>query len=213
MFQQKRMHMYPYLRELLAQRDAWFVPCAPKEPFTLDMFQALAKYLQAQKDPMDTFLLKDFTVFDWTCLGLFTGSRVSKYAQMQLCTGTRFNIIPTRPDSGIWGGQALAFLRANFTFYLDRHELIPLSDLMTLHRKGQIVAMHIRFRFHKSTTNFSIHKFQSTKDSILDRVAAAISCIYQADLLCSPMWEPISVFHDQKKGTSFLRDNHISKTM
>jgi hypothetical protein len=55
--------MHPYIRELLAQRYAWFVPQARKEPFTLDMFQALAKYLRAQKDPMDSFLTKEFDVF------------------------------------------------------------------------------------------------------------------------------------------------------
>jgi hypothetical protein len=196
--------MHPYIRELLAQRDAWFVPRARKEPFTLDMFKALAKYLCAQKDLMDTFLTKEFAVFDWTRLGLFTGSRVSEYAQTRLRAGTRFNTIPMTPDSGIWGGQALAFLLADFTFYSDKHELIPLSHLMALHRQGKIVAVHIRFHFDKSPTNFSIRKFQSTRDSILDPVAAAVSCIYRADLLCSPQWEPTAVFHDRKKGKSFL---------
>jgi hypothetical protein len=205
--------MHPYIRELLAQRDAWFVPRPRKEPFTLDMFQALARHLQEQPDPMDTFLSKDFAVFDWTRLGLFTGSRVSEYAQTRLRAGTRFNTIPQTRDAGIWQGQALAFLRADFTFYSAQHELIPLSQLMTLHRQGKIVAVHIRFRFDKSPTNFSIRKFQSTNDSILDPVAAAISCIYRADLLHSPISEPIGVFHDRKKGLSFLRDYHVSKTM
>jgi hypothetical protein len=207
------MHMHPYIREMLAQRDAWFVPRPRKEPFTLDMFQALSKFLQSKKDPFDTFLSKESAVFDWTRLGLFTGSRVSEYAQTRLRAGTRFNTIPRTTDAGIWAGQALAFLRADFTFYSIDHELIPLAKLAAFHRQGLIVSIHIRFRFDKSPTNFSVRKFRTTKDSILDPVGAAVSCIHRADLLKSPAAEPIGVYLDSKKGLSFLRDYHVSTVM
>jgi hypothetical protein len=63
-FQQKRMHMHPYICKMLAQCDAWFVPRARKEPVTLDMFNALAKFLHSQKDGTTTFLSQEFAVFD-----------------------------------------------------------------------------------------------------------------------------------------------------
>jgi hypothetical protein len=58
------MHMHPHIRKMLAQRDAWFVPRPRKEPFTLDMFQALATYLHSQKDRLATFISKESAVFD-----------------------------------------------------------------------------------------------------------------------------------------------------
>jgi hypothetical protein len=70
--------MHPYIREMLAQRDAWLlVPQPRKEPFTLDMFQALSQFLCSKKDWLDTFLSKESVVFDWARLGLFNGSQVS----------------------------------------------------------------------------------------------------------------------------------------
>jgi hypothetical protein len=205
--------MHPYIREMLSQRDAWFVPRPRKEPFTMDMFQVLSQSLSSRKDRLATFLSKESAVFDWTRLGLFTGSRVSEYAQTRLRAGIRFNTIPKTTDAGTWAGQALAFIRADFTFYSASHELIPLANLAAFHRQGRIISIHIRFRFDKSPTNFSIRKFQTTKDSILDPVAAAVSCVYRADLLKSPADEPIGVYFDTRKGLSFLRDYHVSKVM
>jgi hypothetical protein len=123
------------------------------------MFQALSKFLWSKKDPFDTFLSKESAVFDWACLGLFTGSGVSEYAQTRLRAGTRFNTIPRTNNAGIWAGKALAFLRADFTFYSIDNELIPLAKLAAFHRQGLTVSIHIRFRFDKSPTNFSIRKF------------------------------------------------------
>lgn len=177
------------------------------------MFQALARFLRARQDPMDSFLSVEHAVFDWCRLGLFTGSRVSEYAQTRLRKGTRFNVIPATPDAGIWAGQALAFLRTDFLFYSANHELVPMTDVVALHRKGGVAEVHVRFRFDKSPTNFSIRKFRITQDPILDPVAAAISCVYRADLLHSPLSEPIGVFRDRRQGTMFLRDYHISKIM
>jgi hypothetical protein len=122
-FQQKRVHMHPYIREQLAQRAAWSQPLKKKEPYTLDMFRALAAFLQSTTDQTAIFLTMEYAVYDWTRLGLFTGSRVSEYAQTQLKAGIRYNIIPDTPDAGIWAGQPLAFVQADFTFYTDQHQL------------------------------------------------------------------------------------------
>jgi hypothetical protein len=112
---------------------------------------------------------------------------VSEYAQTRLKAGTRYNTIPKTPDAGLWAGQALAFIRAGFTFYTVQHEIVSMSDLISFHRKKRIVSVHIRFRSDKSPTNFSVRKFQTTKkDPILDPIDAVVSCIHHADLLKFP---------------------------
>jgi hypothetical protein len=209
----KQVHLHPYLREIIAQRKAWSVPKPKKEPFTIDMFRSLSRSLRSRSDGLDTFLHTESAVYDWTRLGIFTGSRVAEYAQTRLKKGIRYNIIPTSTSAGEWAGKPLAFIRSDFTFYDPSHTLIEHSQLQRRHIQGQVQSVHIRFRFDKSPKNFSIRKFQSTEDSILNPVAAALSCIHRADLLLVPLWEPIGVFGSVSRQFSFLRDYHVSKVM
>jgi hypothetical protein len=211
--QQKRVHLHPYIREQLAQRAAWSQPRPKKEPYTIDMFRALERFVKSKPDGVDAFLAKEYAVYDWCRLGLFTGSRVAEYAQTRLKKPDRFNIIPNTLDAGDWAGQALAFLRADFVFYTALHELIPLSSIHHAFLSGSVVSVHIRFRFDKSPRNFSIRKFQRTNDAILDPVAAAVSCVHRADLLSIPEWEPIGAFGAVNRSAAFLRDYHISAVM
>jgi hypothetical protein len=86
--------------------------------------------------------------------------------------------------------------------------------LPTLHRhhlKGCVTSVLLSFRFDKSSRNFSIRKFHSTIDPILDPVAVAVSCIHRADLLI-PAWEPIAAFRTLSN-YSFLCDSHGSTVM
>ncbi len=131
----------------------------------------------------------------------------------RLKKGTRFNVIPQTTDAGHWAGQALAFVRDDFTFYDGSHTLVESATLHRRYLQGHVQTVHIRFRFDKSPRNFSIRKFQSTGDSILDPVAAAISCFHRADLLGVPLWEPIGVFGTASRKYSFLRDYHLTKIM
>jgi hypothetical protein len=206
-------HASVYKGTACSQRAAWSQPKKKKEPYTLDMFQALAGFIHSMRDATEAFLTVEHAVFDWTRLGLFTGSRVSEYAQTRLKAGIRYNTIPQTPDAGIWAGQPLAFVRDDFTFYSASHEIIPLSDIVQSHRLQQLVAVHIRFRFDKSPTNFSVRKFRATQDPILDPVAAPVSCIHRADLLDFTEWEPIGVYYSSRQGSRFLRDYNVSKVM
>jgi hypothetical protein len=210
---QKHVHLHPYLREIISQRKAWSVPRPKKEPFTIDMFRCLANHLSSKSDDLDTFLRREHAVYDWTRLGIFTGSRVAEYAQTRLKKGIRYNVIPTSADAGAWAGQALAFLRDDFTFYDNQHTLIEQANLHRQHLQGLVQSVHIRFRFDKSPRNFSIRKFQSTQDVILNPVAAAISILHRANLLSVPLWEPIGVFGLTASKYSFLRDFHVSAVM
>jgi hypothetical protein len=68
------VHLHPYLQEIISQRKAWLVPCPKKEPFSIDMFRCLADHLRSSLDDLDTFLHREYAVYDWTRLGIFTGS-------------------------------------------------------------------------------------------------------------------------------------------
>jgi hypothetical protein len=72
--QQKRICMHPYIWEQLSQGAAWSQPKPCKAPFTLEMFHALPQYLQSQLDGLDSFLTKQYAVYNLMQLGLFTGS-------------------------------------------------------------------------------------------------------------------------------------------
>jgi hypothetical protein len=177
------------------------------------MFRALEKCVSSQPDGLDAFLSLEHTVYDWTRPGLFTGSRVSEYAQTWLKAKDRYNIIPTTLNAGNWAGQAIAFIRADFVSYTAQQELIQLSDLYSSYLSGNVVSAHICFCFDKSPRNFSICKFQRTDDPILDPVATAVSCIHCADLFQLPLWEPIGAFGAFSCSPAFLRDYHISNIM
>jgi hypothetical protein len=207
------MHLHPYIREQLAQKAAWSKPRPKKEPYTINMFRVLDDSVCSKPDGLDAFLSLQHAVYDWTRLGLFTGSRVSKYAQTCLKAKGRFNTIPITLDACAWAGQAITFLRADFVFYIAQHKLIPLATLYSSYSSGSVISVHIRFRFDKSPRNFSIQKFQRTDGPILDPVAAVVSCIHQADLLQLPVWEPIGAFGSVSSSPAFLWDYHILNVM
>eukprot|EP00980_Cylindrotheca_fusiformis_P020418 scaffold7464_cov83-Cylindrotheca_fusiformis.AAC.1 len=52
-----------------------------KEPFTADMFVWFAHSLAQDPLPAVSFVGCRFCVYDWMRLGIFTGFRVSEYAQ------------------------------------------------------------------------------------------------------------------------------------
>jgi len=84
----KSKNFHPILAQQLADRRKWNQPKAKKLPFTLEMFEAISKLLQSQA--ATSFFSREYCVYDWMRLGLFTGSRVSEYGQNKLRCGERF---------------------------------------------------------------------------------------------------------------------------
>jgi hypothetical protein len=120
-------------------------------------------------------------------------------------------MIPSNPDSGVWAGMALAFIAADFMFYDTTDCHIAPNNIMSSHKQGSIRMVHIRFRFDKSATNFSIRKFMITEDHVLNPVVAAVSIIQRAQILQIPATEPIGAFSPAPQTSyKFLRNYHIT---
>jgi hypothetical protein len=210
----KRVSLHPYLQEQISLRAAWTPPKPRKEPFTYLMLAVHAtSVLQCAPDPYFSYLSLPYAVYDWLRLGVFTGSRLSEYAQSNLVAKQGFQTIPNNKDAGQWAGQPLAFIRADFEFFDQHHRLVQLSTLFTSHRKGFVSTVHIRFRFDKSAENFSIRKFSRTGDAILDPVDAAVSILHRADILRVPSSMPVGIYSKDSSAYTFLRDYHIKKVM
>jgi hypothetical protein len=88
---QRQPSYHPFLKEQLTQRAAWEKPKDCIEPFTASMFDALFAEIQSSSDPSGTFISPLHAIFNWTLLGLFTGSRLGKYGQSRRSKGSRFN--------------------------------------------------------------------------------------------------------------------------
>jgi hypothetical protein len=207
---QKKAHMHPYLQELISQRSHWAQPKPRKEPYTYRMLATQARFLVNLQLPLITsFLQKEYVVWDWLRLGVFTGSRLSEYAQSNLRKGQRFHIVPFSNDTGVCAGQPLAFIRADFTFYDKTDCVISHASLYNQHHKRNVHMVHIRFRYDKSAENFSLRKFPVSADPILNPVDATVSILHRADLLQVPENEPVGVYGGAKGQYYFLRDSHV----
>jgi hypothetical protein len=76
---QKRIYMHPYLHELILQRPVWTKLKLQKEVYIYIyiycMLATQAQYLQPLAgNPMTTFLGKQYAVWDWAQLDIFTRS-------------------------------------------------------------------------------------------------------------------------------------------
>jgi len=96
--------LHPFLSDTLASRQTWTQPKEKREPFTSAMFEYMYQELCSLASG-DTSVLFDLraAIYDWTRLGGFTGSRVSKYAQTNARKGT-FHVSQTtrmRASGGI----------------------------------------------------------------------------------------------------------------
>jgi hypothetical protein len=210
---QKRIYLHPYLHDKIAQRLTWAKPTPQKEPFTYRMLSIHARTHLASKsnDSTSSFHSLNHVVWDWLRLGVFTGSRVAEYAQTALKKHQRYQTIPKGSDAGPWAGQPIAFIRDDFQFFTSDNCCVSHKMVLQAHKTGTIAMVHIRFRFDKSKTNFTIRKFQTTKDSILNPVAAAVSILRRADMLQVPIGEPMGVYSPSWSSSyCFLRDYHIT---
>ena len=148
--------IYKALTDRLAMGANWARPRDQKEQLTYPVFVQLSKF-SSISSLCHPFLSKEALVYDTACLGCFTGSRVSEYAQVHVPKGQCFNIIPRNPDAGKWGGMPLAFIQDNFTFFSIELLHIDNSVVYARFMKGQVRLLQVNFHFDKAGRNFSVH--------------------------------------------------------
>jgi hypothetical protein len=94
--------LHPLLGQTIDLRRAWKQPQEKREPFTYDMMATLHNRVSSDSalDLRDTLKCRA-AVFDWIRLGVFTGSRVSEYAQTKSKRGTYLRV-PQDAAAGKW---------------------------------------------------------------------------------------------------------------
>jgi len=204
--------LHPFLADTFAARQAWTAPKPKREPFTSDMFIYMFDDISKCAAAMLSILFDlNAAIFDWTRLGTLSGSRVSKYAQTSTRKGT-FSRVPDSLDAGDWKNTPIEFIFSDFTFLTKAGRVAPHNRLQQL---GYTVhELHIRFRFDKSTRNFTIRKFRRSGHHFLCTILGGISVISRAIALRVPPNEPIGVYRTSNKGTyTYLRSYNVITRM
>ena len=203
----KSKQLHPFLAEIVRQRRTWRRPQEKKEPISQEILEwmrsAVAQAIAAH-DSHSLDLLA--SVFDWISLAVFTGSRVSEYAQSKIPKGCRFATIPNVSEAGLWAGQPFAFVEADFTFYDKNRRRVTFEIALS----GAAEEIHIRFRYDKSKENFTIRKFRRMHGCFLCPVKSGLSIVQRARRLRVPPDEPLGIFRRDSSGAyAFLKSTHI----
>mmetsp|Transcript_24010 Transcript_24010/g.58691 ORF Transcript_24010/g.58691 Transcript_24010/m.58691 type:complete len:460 (-) Transcript_24010:1324-2703(-) len=210
----KRPRLHPFLGQQIADRRRWYKPSERYEPFTLDMFEALAKWLEKAPDAQMCFLGKVHCVFDWCRLGIFTGFRIGEYGQSTLKKGELFARIPFDDDvPEAYRGMPLAMMASDFLFYDKDFILVPHQDLPLRHSLGEVLWLEIRWRYDKSAHNFVKKRFRLTGHPIFCPVDAGVSIIRRTTLLGVPENYPIGVWSSDGSSYNFLHAKVVTEVM
>jgi len=201
-----------FFADILRSRAKWAAPHPKRLPYTHAMFQALAsmvkEHLATSKSAHLDLL---HTVFDWICLGVFTGSRSGKYAQTTAPKGSFAKVPDSWAPPPKWRNQPLVFLLSDFTLLDENLCVMPPHD--ALKNPKRCCWLQIRYRFDKSTTNFSLRRYCRGK-GFLCPAFAALSIIRRATTLQVPCNEPLGVYRSNPTGSyTYLRSSEIITVM
>jgi hypothetical protein len=195
--------LHPLLSDLIASQRTWSKPQKKKEPFTFAIFDHLhAVVTAAARHDIQTLLGRTAAVFDWTGLGLHTGSRLGEYGQSKPEKGSPFARVPQGPCKG----QALAFILQDFVYYDAADTLLAKPD--------SAATFHVTFRYDKSATNHSVRKYTRATDSFLCPVSRSLSILRRAHALGVPSGYPLGVFRADDSGVFlFIAGKDIQHVM
>ena len=207
--------LHPYLSDVIHQRTAWKKPREKREPFTMEMLEALATDLHIKlRADASIFLSKEHAILDWMGLGIHTGSRLSEYGQSKPTKKNPIALVPSSEDAGEWAGTPLAFIRSDFTYY-DK-ALVQHSYIECLRDPHLAEYVRIRFRFDKSKNNFSVRKFKRLSGIIACPVKRSLSALRRADMLGIPQDYPIGAFRPPDAAPhmyAFIKGEHVQDVM
>jgi hypothetical protein len=203
--------LIPYIGARIDLRRKWEKPREKREPYTFTMFQAFFKAVTAaEKADPHTFLCKQSLIFNTQCLGVFTGSRVSEYAQSKR-SRTSVSRVPVQPGQGNSIANPVAFIASDFTFLSAEGKVLPHRQLFTNPKSA--VTLHITFRHDKSGRNYSVRKY-GRGQTWLCPIDAALRLLFRAHLLQVGPLNPICAFRSKgMKSHHYLNDTDVTDAM
>ena len=210
----KRPRHHPFLGQQISDRRRWYKPNERYEPFTMEMFEALQRWIATDPDPSLVFFSKVHATYDWTRLGLFTGFRIGEYGQSQTEPGQPFARIPNEPEvPEEYRGMPLAMMAQDFVFYDRNYVRIPHLTLASRHARQEVIWVEICWRYDKSAHNFTRKKYRATGHPIFCPVDAAVKIIHRAALLGVPANEPIGVWSEDTSSYRFIHARDVTSVM
>jgi hypothetical protein len=205
--------LHPYLAAILSDRRTWKKARPKREPLTGAILDRMAEMAKTASDQSSTS--SDAAMYDWSRLGLFTGSRLAEYGQSALPRGTPhdgWDVIPTnRNVPQEWRGKPKAFVASDFTFF-DEH-LVRLPDSAVLAKSSRVMFVHIRYRYDKSTHNFVTRKYRRVHGHHLCPVKSCISILDRAYHMRIAAFEPLGMFVGKNHKRYTIRGKHIQQFM
>ena len=137
---------------------------------------------------------------------MFTGSRVSEYAQSKLSRGARYNTVPSNAAAGPQGGLPIAFTTADLALYTRKRIQITSPNL------ASAFYLTIRFRYTKGVHNFVHRTYASLPGSPLCPISAATRLLTRHHLLQMKSHDPLMCFLPARPRSApcFLRDTHVT---
>lgn len=197
--------------DIIADRRNWQEETEKIAALPMQFYLTFHKFIQTKCATDTAWLGRDAACFDWSRLGLFTGSRAGEYSQTVAKRG-EYSKVPDDLGGNEWGGWPVAFILDDFTLY-DRHDR-QLSRSTVWSNPSQIHRIKIRFRFDKSPRNFQFRRFFRSGHEFLCPVLASISIIWRAVKLQVPTTAPIGVFRCTRKGSyQFLKSSDMCTVM
>jgi hypothetical protein len=206
--------LHPMLSSLLADRRKWTKKRELRLPISGLMMNAMHAMVSEDycTSGDSSNLSRNAALYDWICLGLFTGHRLGEFGQSVLPQGSRalsFDPLPTNkhiPRS--WRGKPKAFVRDDFTFYDKNLNLVDHHALVRHPRLAEYV--HIRWRYDKSKFNFIVKQYQRQHGTSLCPVKRATNIMVRAMQLHLPLdTEPLGMFVGANRQTYTIRGSHV----
>jgi hypothetical protein len=203
----------PLITQRLSFYRKWDFVRPKREPYTMEMLETFhSKIVQQEREhALKAFLDLDSLVFDTQALGIFTGSRVSEYAQSGKGKRDTVSRVPARPGAKQTQAPAIAFIASDFEFLSRDGHTLPHAELFSNPNAAQLLI--ITFRHDKSGRSYTVRKYGRGTDTLCP-IRSAIRLLYRAHILEIPAQDPICAYRNPRTpGHKWLLDREVTNTM
>jgi hypothetical protein len=203
--------LHPLIGDRIEQCRKWGKPRDKREPYTFEMLATFHTQVSTATaaDPR-LFLDAQHLIFDTQCLGIFTGSRVSEYAQSR-GSASQISRVPLAATTSKKSQLAIALVAQDFVFLSKSGTIIPHSELFL--SPSAACQLQITFRYDKSGRNHTVRKY-GPGDKWLCPISAAVNILHRARTLRIPAADPVCAYRPVNSSQHrFLRDTQVTDTM